>query len=72
MKVEFVKEHGVYRPGQVVDHPHDGVADTLVRRGIARLPRIVVPSSMPEIVPPVVEVPPVPVVVKPTGGRRNR
>lgn len=37
MRIEFVRLHRNYRPGQVVDHPHPGVADTLVRRGIAKL-----------------------------------
>lgn len=36
MRIEFVRQYGVHLPGQVVDHPHDGVADVLVRRGIAR------------------------------------
>lgn len=36
MRIEFLKDHGVYRAGAVVDHPHPGVADVLVRRGIAR------------------------------------
>lgn len=35
MWIRFLKDHGVYRPGQLVKHPHPGVAETLVRRGIA-------------------------------------
>ncbi len=37
MQIEFLRTHGGYQQGQVVDHPHEGVADTLIRRGIARL-----------------------------------
>ncbi len=36
MFIEMLKEHGPHRIGQLVDHPHPGVADALVRRGIAR------------------------------------
>lgn len=35
MRIEFLKDHGAHRAGAVVDQP-GGVADALIRRGIAR------------------------------------
>lgn len=36
MRIEFVRDHGAYKAGAVVVHPSPGVADALVRRGIAK------------------------------------
>lgn len=71
MRIEFLKHYGDQRPGDVYDHQHGGVADMLIRRGIAKLlpdlPVVEVPSVVAESVTvtpdsptptePVVEVP---------------
>jgi hypothetical protein len=47
MRIQFIKDHGIYRAGAVVDYPHDGAADVLVRRGLAATvsePRSVAPK----------------------------
>ncbi len=49
MRIEFVRDYPPYVPGQTVDYPHDGAADALVRRGIARLP--VLAGAVKPIVP---------------------
>lgn len=36
MRLEFLRDWPPYRPGQVADYPHDGAADVLIRRGLAR------------------------------------
>jgi hypothetical protein len=44
--IEFLRPHGVYRPGQTTDQIEGGVADVLFRRGIAR------PAGQPAPAPP--------------------
>lgn len=48
MKVKFLYDRPPYSRGQVVDHPHPGVADVLVRRGICEA---VLPEPEPETEP---------------------
>lgn len=68
MVVEFVKPHGVFLPGRVVDLA-GGVADVLLRRGVVRLPAPVagVVPDAPE--PPAVIEPPKPPAPKPKKGK---
>lgn len=37
MKVRFLKSHGVYRRGVVIDHQYPGAAKELLRRGVVEL-----------------------------------
>jgi hypothetical protein len=51
VRIEFVRDYPPFRPGQVVDYQHPGVADVLIQMGIARLVQATPASAAPPVPP---------------------